>query len=185
MSGISPSNFEFVEEALPLPAGWYLVTDPCYVIGEDPFWAKLCDWSFEEGKHEDRRSFSLRLGNHVAFLFGTAYGDGCYPVKQGGNEIGSCGVDAGMLSLIPMEYIEANRIEILDGTEIELKHSATPDYEDGNVTVGRFEIVTGDDEDETCENCGTTFGYINMNGLCESCQNREDEENEDEDEEDL
>ena len=45
------------------------------------------------------------------FVWSTAYGDGCFDLKKNGDVVAELGVDAGMLSMIPMRLINKWRIE--------------------------------------------------------------------------
>jgi len=156
MSGISPTNYRFSTEKIQLPAKKYLVIDPCYVIGGDPFWGDLCDFSFPDDQ-EHRNHFYIHSEGCVIFAFSTAYGDGFYPVSDG-NICKKVGVDAGMLSLIPMDYIN-NHCHVEDrygnkiielGVEVELDSPDYPKYDNGDVFVGNITIKTNDwGKDET------------------------------------
>lgn len=147
MSGISPEVFAFDDEDQPLKAGDYLVIDPCYIIGEDPFWKHLCDYSFPEDGSERKQFYIILDEEHLCYVFGTRYGDGGYPVNDG-TKSGEAGVDAGMLSLIPMEYVQNRDLDINLGVVVTLKTDSVPHNDDGNVTCGNITITTGDDEDE-------------------------------------
>jgi len=86
-----------------LPAGKYVIVDPCYVVPDDDWMplldsAKFFDDDVAEGWTPD--------GKHVVG-FGTAYGDGFYADNQGGGY----GVDAGLIGIV--------RAEDFDGAEWE------------------------------------------------------------------
>jgi len=148
MGGISPTDYEFNTEKTRLPAGKYLVVDPCYVIGGDPFWNDLCNFSFPAGQRRDH--FYIHSEGHSIFAFSTAYGDGCYPVSDG-NVCEKAGVDAGMLSLIPMDYIN-NYCHMKGlGVEVELNSPSYPEYDNGNVLVGNVSIKTRDCKNDDYE----------------------------------
>jgi hypothetical protein len=175
MSGISLEKFEFITESKEMPKGKYLVTDPCYVIGEDPFWANMIDWMFEGHTMKHNQFFVKANEKHLLFLFNTAYGDGEYPVKKNGSEVGSCGVDAGMLSLVPMDFVEEFGLDTSLGTVIEVAHNDTPYYEDGDTSFGPYQILTSDEAWE-CDRCGETGLALNHNNYCYNCQAEIEEE---------
>ena len=85
-----------------LPAGKYWIGDPCYVLTEDFFnWMKFCDRCFE-GDESGRKNEGVIDHQGILFAyFGTAHGDGSYDDNEG-NEYG---VDAGMISCIPVESL--------------------------------------------------------------------------------
>jgi len=135
MSGVSPKKYRFHQEVQYLPAGSYLVTDPCYIFGEDPFWGDLCQY-FPSG----RGTFYCEVDGRQCFIFSTQGGDGSFPVGDG-HVSGNVPVDAGLLSLIPWELVEA--YELGDtGLRVTLDHAAQPDYEDGDVVCANVEILT-------------------------------------------
>lgn len=95
---------ELLSNALPRLSGKLWIGDPCYVV-PDASWDDVCTQMFS-GRFKDCSEYLFRSYGVEFFVAGTAYGDGCYPVYQNGIRIGSCGVDAGLLSAIPVELIE-------------------------------------------------------------------------------
>lgn len=88
--------------------GDYWVGDPCYVFS-DKDWSKLCGLMFPNGEAEFDDSNTVRVvrvDGKYCFLFGTAHGDGCYPLREGRKLVGELGVDAGMLSMIPVALLK-------------------------------------------------------------------------------
>jgi hypothetical protein len=80
-------------EKITIPAGTYILGDPCYVIRDEDWMPLLedCDYfRWPVGK----------IGGHQVIALGTKYGDGCYH-DQSGNPYG---VDAGLIGLVPMAY---------------------------------------------------------------------------------
>ena len=156
MSGVSPKEYTFSAEPKELPKGKYLVIDPCYIIGGDPFWGEMCNWSYK-GKFQNGRpdGFYIQLGKHTLFVWNTAYGDGCYPASDG-NTCGECGVDAGLLSLVPMGFVKTCPKNYSDtdrpitelGTVLKLDEDSTPEVDNGNLTCGNISVITGDGEDD-------------------------------------
>ena len=196
MSGINLTDYEFSAEKQELPEGDYVVIDPCYVIGEDPFWGKYCNWMFrgDYDEQEGRAAHFIKTGEHLIYAFGTAFGDGAYPVMNNGKNVGVAGVDAGMLCLCPMKFIKEYNLQTRWGTEVKLERNAVPEYDKGNVFCGNIQVITGDDEcgacnepldDQgecsycdyhTCEECGGKD--YSCEGVCDSCEELlEDEAN--------
>jgi hypothetical protein len=134
-----------------MPAGKYLVVDPCYVFGDDEkFWWQFCAFSPKEGT---RRTFYVQMGEHIWFTWVTAYGDGCYPVSKRGEEVGQAPVDSGCLSIIPLALVEQTDFlqkyaEGDAGTVIEIACDFYPYEDEGDVTVGTYKVQTTDDENE-------------------------------------
>ena len=198
MSGINLEKYEFTDEKLTLPKGKYIVVDPCYIIGEDPFWLKYCEWMFSRGGADTRPNYHfIRTGEHLIYSFGTAYGDGCYPVLEDNNRVGTSGVDAGMLCLCPLSFIDEHDIGVMDGTVVNLKYDSQPRYDEGNVECANITVITGDSHCDSCgemlndnqecpscdyslcEECGEPI-YYGVGDLCGSCQEEADSEEDDE-----
>ena len=163
-------KIEFTDDKLTLPKGKYLAIDPCYILGEDPFWQKYCNWMFSRGDYNTRVEYHfIKYEDKQIYVFDTAFGDGCYPVLNAGHEIGSCGVDAGMICLCPVELLDelgvcSNGL----GTFVELEDDAEPKYVEGNVMCGNLSIVTNfddEDEEEDCDYCGNCG--IEIDGSCQ------------------
>ena len=132
-----------------LPAGEYVVIDPCYVYGEDDnFWQHFVDLLYKD--RDDFVDGYFEIDGHLIYCFGTKWGDGIYPVYEKGNEIGTCGVDAGMLALIPASVVTNDRL----GVHIRLDRPLRPsEWDEGNIKIGDYEIKTSgfdepEDEDE-------------------------------------
>jgi len=178
MSGISPEVYELHMNETEFKPGKYLITDPCYVIGGDPYWGEMCEWIFED--EERRDPFYTKIGEFTIFNWGTAHGDGSYPVEDNNGVSGLAGVDAGMLAVIPMEYILQNNLDASCGVVVELKEEATPEVDGGDLTLGNICVNTsgeGDDEDEDeepeyCPQCGREIP--NYDGTCECEEDEED-----------
>ena len=119
--------------------GLFWVGDPCYVF-PDERWNEFCELLFKtEGPtfmEEDGETF---------FVDTTAYGDGRYPIENNLIRIGSCGVDAGLLSLIPVSLIkkwgdmnEAARLGVFTNV------SGVPAGDgSGDWTCGALKVCTG------------------------------------------
>jgi hypothetical protein len=120
-----------------LPPGKYWVTDPCYVYPESE-WMDYCNNCDSGMKEYDGVPF---------FGFGTAYGDGEYELLQGAATIGSCGVDAGLLAIIPDALVakwgKRSKEELKGlGVAIDLMEPTAVHESGGDVQFGRFSLET-------------------------------------------
>jgi hypothetical protein len=105
--------------------------DPCYVVpGWDDdvdLWDQLCDKMFEpvihfekNGEKTTSREESFDGKNNIRvvdihrkmdeppgrfYMWNTAYGDGGYPITFNDQKVADVGVDAGCLSIVPMNLI--------------------------------------------------------------------------------
>ena len=105
--------------------------DPCYVV-PDELWGPFCDlWT--NSKHQVKVNYKNLPCD--SFVWSTAGGDGCFDLKKNGEVVATLGVDAGMLSMIPMRLINKWRIE--SGFEI---GDVEPGYfEGGYILPGSFQ----------------------------------------------
>lgn len=175
-------EYSFSEGAEEMNAGKYQVTDPCYFLGHDEqFWNDFCQFMFPEHNKERADSYTIEIAGYKVFAWGTAYGDGCYPTLNNGYEVGSSGVDAGMLALVPVELYELLK-DTLKGNDdtsapfVEMTRSFTPEVDEGDCSFGSYEVLTSD-KVHFCRHCGER-GDLNWNDLCNYCQREEDEEEE-------
>lgn len=123
------------------PRGSYWITDPCYLYPDEE-WLKFCDGISPE------RSGVYDYGKHSFFAWGTAYGDGMYLVMQKirgeVSDIGSVGVDSGMLAIIPNKLVEEwgamekakDLKKRLLATKIEAKRAFVIDEMNGDAFLG-------------------------------------------------
>lgn len=119
------------------------IGDPCYVI-PDKEWLTFLDvlWSASD---EDGVVINTPKGNF--FVWGTAYGDGEYPVERSSENIGSCGVDSGLLCV--MYYDTAykllkNKKELARLGCIVDDVSGFAEEEFGNLELGDISVNTRD-----------------------------------------
>jgi hypothetical protein len=128
-----------------VPAGTYVLSDPCYAVPDDDWMPLLesCDF------------FELPIGTvreHKVYAFSTMYGDGSYHGSDGF----LYGVDAGLIGLTPIELVgEKEMGELFNekfplGTKVTFTERThcyrTPE---GLLKFGDIYIATGDnDEDE-------------------------------------
>lgn len=155
-----------------LPAGTYVVGDPCYSIPNEMWmaWLEQADYTQNDRNHV----LVASVNGHLAVGVSTAFGDGEY-FDQNGN---TYPVDAGLLGLVPIEVAGKNS---LGDERVIMTFDAPVDcfYDDENVVLGPVIIETGDINE--CEDCGDR---IESYGLCDYCQDIRDS-SEDEDEDDL
>ena len=129
-----------------LPAGTYVVGDPCYSMGDHENWM---DWLERADYMNQPLVLLARTPNGTAVGISTASGDGTYRGSDGNDYP----VDAGMIGVVPL--VDAYNIENVTGR---LGHIVTFDHdftmerdEDGVIHIGGLEIPTGggyDDEEE-------------------------------------
>lgn len=134
---------KIVTEAL-MPAGTYIVGDPCYAVPDERWmeWLEAADYT------SDDKILLAHLDGHPVLGIGTARGDGCY----GGSDGNSYPVDTGLIGLVPVEldgatkeqekYSEKNRSPV-----VKFERDFRCSYEDGTITLGHIEIETDPDDD--------------------------------------
>lgn len=162
-------------------SGEYWFGDPCYVFPDDE-WQQLCKLMFpnhNEPDFDDKYQIRVVNVNGVhCYLFGTAYGDGSYDLKDSGEDIAELGVDAGMLSMIPIELVNAKGWGETKwaGHVLKLepgKKLIGVDF--GDFFFGTLSINTsGKGENEFyCDVCGNEMTEDEWNdgtGVCSNCQ---------------
>ena len=126
-----------------LPAGRYIIGDPCYSVPDDQ-WSDLLDqtdcFASPEGSFK-----SEETGEEVHVVaFGTAYGDGTY-TDQGGRDYP---VDAGLIGIMSARGVVAGESTHI----VEFKHDFECSEHNGVIEFGHIIIDTsGDDFDEDDE----------------------------------
>jgi len=115
-----------------VPAGTYVLGDPCYVVPNDD-WEKLlqsCDYF--------KRPVGISGGFEV-LAFHTKYGDGVYR-DQNGREFP---VDAGLIGLVPVEYAQIDECSLYPTHTITFdKLTACTQKENGTLIFGDVKIKT-------------------------------------------
>lgn len=137
------ANTYGVNETIKSTTGFYF-GDPCYVMSREDYDELLKQMS------DNERMGKFTVNGHEMIVDNTAYGDGCY---GGWNE--SYCVDAGMLSVIPLELVKQ------DPTNMGWVCKETGDVnmstrEDGSFSVfvdgKQVEgVETGDGDEDECE----------------------------------
>jgi hypothetical protein len=131
------------QESRSIPAGSYVVGDPCYSVADDEWMPWLENANY---RNVDLLDASTPSGHRVVAV-GTAYGDGSYPGSDGFDY----GVDAGLIGVVPLEYAENSG----NGTwrhacsvhNFSIPFTLARD-EDGTIFISGLEIPTGDTSDD-------------------------------------
>ena len=125
--------------------GRYYIGDPCYVVA-DKDWDTLIDETgcfgiegYEATGFWDDGLF--KYNGKVCFANGTAWGDGEYDAE--GTSV-SLGVDAGLISIMPIECIGENEMPdtVRLGVVVEFKDAFNAYYEDGVFHFGHIVVDT-------------------------------------------
>ncbi len=123
------------------------IGDPCYVIPDDE-WGNFLT---EMWKGDTTDGVFVETSRGDVFVWQTVYGDGEYPVERSGVRVGSCGVDAGLLSI--MFYNTAFKL-LKDQKELErlgciLENvSGVAETSGGDMEIGQIKVLTRDFEEE-------------------------------------
>jgi len=122
--------------------------DPCYAPELEKEWDKFCDALFASESYRNKEPSHVFEKDGVEFVVGgTAHGDGCYPVSSGG----MCGVDAGLLSVIPAGKFGLDPDGENDyGGVFVTAHGDCYMDEDGTLHAGRITVETDREDDEDC-----------------------------------
>lgn len=139
-------NLDATAKEATLPAGRYVLGDPCYFVPDDSW-----DEALETSDFFQTRcygTFTTDDGRQATVVaFGTEYGDGVYSSSIGFD----FGVDAGLIGLAAYEAVGS----VPEGcTEVFFKEPFVCRRVDGGtILLGHVEIHTGvlDDEDEDVE----------------------------------
>lgn len=136
-----------------LPAGVYVIGDPCYHVPDEQWDRVLGESDFFDGQcHATFETFDHRVGTVVAFS--TAYGDGTYTDGQRREY----GVDSGLIGIISLEDIDPEELD-LNLAKVVNFTAPVVCYEDGGViTFGLVSIDTADEPaDEPADELGENF----------------------------
>ncbi len=134
------------------PAGSYIAVDPCYVFPEDK-WDDFCEALSGDNDTIADDGAIMEYDGYKFFVMQTAYGDGCYPLKCFGTTVAELGVDAGLLSLIPLEaahewHKSPNKLPKL-GQEVQITEDFTvKTLGRGNWAFDDYSVYTDYDETE-------------------------------------
>ena len=121
-----------------VPAGKYVIGDPCYTVPNDDWETLLqsCDYF--------NRPVGISGGFEV-LAFPTAYGDGVYRDQKGR----AFPVDAGLIGLVPVEYAQVTEDRFYPTHTVTFtKTTACTQRDDGTLIFGDVTIKTGDNADD-------------------------------------
>ena len=128
-----------------LPAGDYVITDPCYVIAEEK-WSAFCD-----ALDFDGNTPLTEFEGKPMFAFSTAYGDGSYECSgfDGTEHVSKMlVVDAGLMAIVPKALVERDFDLTRCALEVSFENSfyaiVNPD---GRFQFGDYSVMTGCDYD--------------------------------------
>ncbi len=133
-------KFEKGEKVVMLPAGAYIIGDPCYnvpdaqwdrVLNESDFFGGQCWATFERESG----------GEGLVVAFNTAHGDGTY-VDGAGRKYG---VDAGLIGIIPAIDIDPSKFDPELAHLVQFDSPVFCRERDGVITFGFVDIDTGSD----------------------------------------
>lgn len=144
------------QSTITLEPGRYWVGDTCYLYPKGR-WSAFCDYLFNSFNIQKEGELVDFAGNPF-FLCSTAYGDGSYDLVKKGVTVGALLVDAGILSIIPLETVAGWGSVIMElvpngkfegGMIIELEKECEVEWGGGNFSFGDYSVVTdGSNEQE-------------------------------------
>lgn len=130
-----------------VPAGKYILGDPCYAIPDDE-WLDLldtCDYF-----NTPIGTLRKRQGTFRVVAFSTRWGDGCYEGTDGK----MYPVDAGLIGLVPVEVVgmDALRKDLCNVVTFDKPTKCSSDGEGklrfGHITIDTDPADVEEDEDE-------------------------------------
>lgn len=128
---------EITKVTVQVPAGQYVLGDPCYTV-PDENWGEL----LESCKFFENPIGEVKVDDkvHKVLAFRTAYGDGTYRDNKG-NEYP---VDAGLIGLVPIEYADLEQTG-LESVIVDFKALTECSSDDeGTMYFGELKIRTGE-----------------------------------------
>ena len=121
-----------------VPAGTYVLGDPCYAIPEQ-YWDRVLDVT--DCFSNPTGALTVNGNTYHVLGFGTTYGDGCYP----GSDNLTYPVDAGLIGLVPYELAIAEGDDVpQDGLHriVEFANDTICHNHDGVMRFGDITINT-------------------------------------------
>jgi len=149
MSGVSPQDYAFGEiQMSPFSRGTYILIDPSYVFGEDPFWVNYCGFCFGTGEGM-RNPVYIYINGLSVFSFSTAIEQDVFSVKRCGYTIGTIPVDSGWIALVPENILEDLEVSYTDGVRVTFSEEFYPRLEDEYATFRDITIFHGMQEERS------------------------------------
>lgn len=134
----------FTGQRFALPAGDYVIVDPCYVLNDDHY-QRWLDHASAEEKRTGQYPYDSQLSIEASQLvtLSTEWGDGRYD----SNMPASFPVDSGNIGCIPTTLVSK------DGVRDGMRHTFTEAFEcyrddNGTLHFGDVEIYTGNEEED-------------------------------------
>jgi len=128
---------EITEVTVEVPAGQYVLGDPCYTV-PDENWEEL----LESCKFFENPIGEVKVDDktHQVLAFRTHYGDGTYKDNQGNEHP----VDAGLIGLVPIEYADLDQTDLKPIiVDFKVPTECSRDAS-GTMFFGQFKIMTGE-----------------------------------------
>jgi hypothetical protein len=190
-----------------VPAGTYVVGDPCYTVPGDAWmaWLEASDYDIPGRYHvlaayvtttTLTKTGKERTRKHLCVGISTAYGDGCYEDAEGREYA----VDAGLIGLVPAGVF-TDRYPDVDLTNTVTFNGpvtcwydagvihfevATPEVSAGKGAAGTKVVIDTDPEDPEENHCNECANELRGGefGTCDECIQRAEEEEAERDDED-
>lgn len=136
-------NTSGIRETIRSSKNKFYIGDPCYALKEK-LYQKWLDWGREREEKEGRYcndGLFVSGGKPIMAVDSTAYGDGVYAGLGYNVDNQLFGVDAGCLSVIPLEYCDAKKlkedpellvVEVKEGTGVNLITHSKEDSKPGS-----------------------------------------------------
>lgn len=126
------------DEMVVIPAGTYVVGDPCYVV-PDECWDDYLD----AANYRTMHVLAATIDGHPVVGVGTAFGDGGYEDAQGR----TYSVDAGLIGLVPVALVSAKDMETVANGHSHVIEFPNPvvchwSTDEGTITLGHIKIKT-------------------------------------------
>lgn len=135
-------KFEKGEKAVMLPAGAYIIGDPCYNV-PDAQWGRVLDESDFFGG-QCWATFERESGGEgLVVAFSTMHGDGEY--RDGAGR--KYGVDAGLIGIIPAIDVDPSKFDPRIAHLVQFDSPVFCRSRDGVITFGFIDIDTDDQDD--------------------------------------
>lgn len=137
-----------------MPAGTYLIGDPCYIIPNE-------DWdNFVETVHDNQIcKFTLSSGEEILVWYShTEFGDGEYTAESYHGEH-QLPVDSGTIGIVQKFNGETPITSGVFEYSTQKKFTLESKDDSGKITIGPWEIQTGDEMMEDIDELDFDFDY--------------------------